>query len=132
MIALAILLADYLVMPGEYLGDPTVAILLMDEDIEVFYGKNKKRLRFQGLAAGDLLLEEAGWERERRNLDTDYVRPKLSEIDSIRVCLPLHDIKDRGPLQGCLVAGGSAALGVPVGIAATFGLVVLAIDLSDT
>jgi len=132
MILLLTLLSDYLVMPAEYLGDPTVALLLLDEDIEFFYGENRKRIRFQGLSEGGLLLEESGWERERRGLPTEYTRLKLSEIDSVWVHIPLHDIKDRGPLEGCLVAGGSAALGVPVGIAGMFGLLILAINLSDT
>ena len=134
MILFAILLADYLVMPAEYLCDPTVAILLMDEDIEVFYRDRSERIRFRGLAAGDLLLDESGWERERerQGLYPEYVRLALSEIDSVWVYLPLHDIADKNHLQGYLVAGGSAAVGVPVGIAATLGLIVLAIDLSDS
>jgi hypothetical protein len=130
MILLLALVPDYWVMPAEYLRDSAVALLLLDEDIEVFYGENRQRLRFRGLSDGGILLEESGW--GRRGLLPEYKRLELSEIDSVWVFVPLHDIKDRGPLESLLFAGGSAALGVPVGIGAMVGLLFLAIDLSDT
>jgi hypothetical protein len=127
VILLLALVPDYWVMPAEYLRDSAVALLLLDEDIEVFYGENRQRLRFRGLSDGGILLEESGWERGRRGLLPEYKRLELSEIDSVWVFVPLHDIKDRGPLESLLFAGGSAALGVPVGMAVMSGLFALAI-----
>ncbi len=124
MIALLILLADYLVMPGEYLRDPTVAVLLMDEDIKVFYGNKSRRMRFKGLSELGQVLEESSWEAERRGPYTEQVELNISEIDSVWVYLPLHDVKDIGLLKECLIAGGSAAVGVPVGIATALGLII--------
>ncbi|MGC8894657.1 MAG: hypothetical protein ACP5QG_07410 [candidate division WOR-3 bacterium] len=131
MILLMALLSDHLAMPGEYLRDTSVATLLLDEDIEVFYDKKQKRVRFQGLTAGDLLLEESVWESERRGLGQEYLGLSLSEIDSVWVYLPLHDIKDLGPIHGTLVMGGCAALGVPVGMATMLGLLYIYIETRD-
>ncbi len=132
MILLLALLSDHLVIPAEYLRDPTVGILLLGEDIRVFWGKESRRVRFRGLAVEDLLLEESRWERGGCNLDPEYLRMVLSEIDSVWVYLPLHDIKDKGPLEECLVPGGCAAIGVPVGIAGAFSLFCILVNMSGT
>ncbi|MEO0140326.1 MAG: hypothetical protein ABIM88_02100 [candidate division WOR-3 bacterium] len=129
MILLLLMLSDYLVMPAEYLDDPVVSLLVFDEDIEVFWGDKSKRMRFHGLAEGEMLLEETGWGKERQGPITEYTRLDLSRIDSIWVYLPLHEKRIRDPLEGCLVTGGCATLGAPVGAALLLSLSSIGIEL---
>jgi hypothetical protein len=122
---LAIVSANYLVMPAYYLRDSVVVRLLDGEDIRVFYGEQNRKVRFEGLAADCLLWEEGGWEKERRGLDPEHVRLDVSEADSVWVYLPLHEIKKGSLAQEALFGAGGCLAGMPVGVVALTGVALL-------
>jgi len=124
-VILAIVSANCLVMPADYLRDSVVARLLDGEDIRVFYGEKNRKVRFEGLAADCLLWEEWGWEEERQGLDPEHVRLDISEADSVWVYLPLHEIKKRNLAHEALFGAGGCLAGMPVMVLALTGVALL-------